>query len=60
EFLYHESQNCRLQTKRSPRNSLEIINPDAISNSLSQFRGMRFRRERLDISINVSHQIVEI
>ncbi|VUZ56204.1 unnamed protein product [Hymenolepis diminuta] len=33
-------------------NNLEIINPDAISNCLPHFRGMRFRRERLPIFIN--------
>ncbi|VDL31445.1 unnamed protein product [Hymenolepis diminuta] len=33
-------------------NNLEIINPDTKSNCFSCFRGMRVRRERLDIFIN--------
>ncbi|VUZ56645.1 unnamed protein product, partial [Hymenolepis diminuta] len=33
-------------------NNLEIINPDANSNCFSHFRGMRVRRERLDIFIS--------
>ncbi|VUZ48107.1 unnamed protein product, partial [Hymenolepis diminuta] len=52
EFAYRKSHDCRLQTKRSLMNNLEIINPDAKSNCFSRFRGMRVRRERLDIFIN--------
>ncbi|VUZ38581.1 unnamed protein product, partial [Hymenolepis diminuta] len=33
-------------------NNLEIINPDTNSECFSRFRGMRLRRERLDIFIN--------
>ncbi|VUZ44099.1 unnamed protein product, partial [Hymenolepis diminuta] len=33
-------------------NNLQIVNPDAKSNCFPRFRGMRFRRERLDIFIN--------
>ncbi|VDL58156.1 unnamed protein product [Hymenolepis diminuta] len=33
-------------------NNLEITNPDTNSECFSRFRGMRVRRERLDIFIN--------
>ncbi|VUZ42150.1 unnamed protein product, partial [Hymenolepis diminuta] len=52
EFAYCNSQNSRQQTKLSLMNNLEIINLGAKSNCFSRFRGMRLRRERLDIFIN--------
>ncbi|VUZ48077.1 unnamed protein product, partial [Hymenolepis diminuta] len=55
EFAYRNSQNSRQQIKRCLMNNLEIVNPDTNSEYFSRFRGMRLRRERLDIFINVSH-----
>ncbi|VUZ56643.1 unnamed protein product [Hymenolepis diminuta] len=39
-------------------NNLETFNPNAISKSFSHFRGMRVRRERLDIFINTKEDEV--
>ncbi|VUZ38826.1 unnamed protein product, partial [Hymenolepis diminuta] len=52
EFAYRNSHDCRQQTKRSLMKKLEIINSDTNSNCFSRFRGMRVRREGLDLYIN--------
>ncbi|VUZ40727.1 unnamed protein product, partial [Hymenolepis diminuta] len=49
ELAYRQSQTSRLQMKRSLMSSLEIANGDANLRCFSQFRGMRFRRECLNI-----------
>ncbi|VUZ53673.1 unnamed protein product, partial [Hymenolepis diminuta] len=54
EFAYGNSHNQRLRTMRNFINCLEIVNPDTILECFSHFRGMRARRERLDIFIQAA------
>ncbi|VDL64188.1 unnamed protein product [Hymenolepis diminuta] len=60
EFAYRSSHDRRLQTKRSLMNNFIIVNPDTKSNCFSRFRGMRVRRERLDIFITYIENAAQV